>query len=207
MNEIGSLFLGQTSALATIGTAIVAYSLYRKAKNDELENATRIMILEIRESEKIIKNLLAIKNSDGFYPTNLVKLVPHKAWIKYSHLFIKKLNNDEYDQVDDYFKKCDTLERYIEKSHNFFWITTEERTRQSEIVGASLASENPTLTNEQFEKEYNQRIDLYRKNTPPYSPAGIKTEMDKALNSLSLLTEMPVWNKLKSIANYSDLLG
>lgn len=207
MDNILQTLLNQTASLATVATAIVAYFIYKKSKSDELENAVRIIILEIKESERIIKNLNEIKNSGNIYPDDLLKVTPLKGWAKYSHLFIQKLNNDEYDQLNDYFKKCEVLEKYIEKNHNFFWITTEERAKQKEMLGAKLAQENPRLTSEQFKIEIETLADLYFSNTSAYTPAGIKTQVDRNLNSISLITTTPVWNKLKKIAKYNDLLG
>lgn len=207
MENFKEILLGQTATIATIITAIVAYLIYKKSKSDELENAVRIIILEIKESERIIKNLNEIKNSGNIYPDDLLKVTPLKGWVKYSHLFIQKLNNDEYDQLNDYFKKCEVLEKYIEKNHNFFWITTEERAKQKEALGAKLAKEKSELSPEEFKIEVERLADLYFSNTSAYTPAGIKTQLDRNLNSISMITITPVWNKLKKIANYNDLLG
>lgn len=207
MNNILQILLNQTAAFATIATAIVAYFIYKKSKSDQLENAVRIIILEIKESERIIKNLNEIKGSGNIYPDDLLKVTPLKGWVKYSHLFIQKLNNDEYDQLNDYFKKCEVLEKYIEKNHNFFWITTEERAKQKEMLGAKLAQEKPTLTPEEFKTEIETLAELYFSNTSAYTPAGIKTQLDRNLDSISTITTTPVWNKLKKIARYNDLLG
>ncbi len=201
------ILLNQTGSFATILTAIVAYLIYRKSKSDELENAVRIIILEIKESERVIKNLREIKSSGNLYPNDLVKVTPLKGWVRYSHLFMKKLNNDEYDQLNDYFKKCEVLEKYIEKNHNFFWITTEERAKQNEIMGAKIAYEKPSLTDEDFTIELDKTLKLYFSNTSAYTPAGIATQLDRNLNSITLITVTPVWNKLKLIAKYNDLLG
>ena len=195
------------SQIATIATAVVAYYLYKKSKSDELENAVRIIILEIKESERIVKNLNEIKTAGNFYPDDLLKITPLKGWIKYSYLFIQKLTNDEYDQLNDYFKKCDILEKYIEKNHNFFWITTEERAKQKEILGARLAQEKPDLSAVDFKNQLENLSELYFSNTSAYTPAGIKTQMDRNLDSISMITTTPVWNKLKVIAKYNDLLG
>lgn len=207
MNQFWLTILNQTAAFATVITAIVAFIIYKKSKTDELENTVRIIVLEIKESERVIKDLIEIKNSaDRVYSQDLLKVTPLKGWIRYSHLFMKKLNNDEYDQLNGYFKKCEVLEKYIEKNHNFFWITTEERARQNEIVAAKLAYDNPGFKIEEFRSKVDSILNLCFSNTS-YTPAGIKTQIDRILNSTTLITTTPVWNKLKKIARYNDLLG
>ncbi len=205
--QMSAILLNQTAAFATILTAIVAFIIYRRSKSDELENAVRIIILEIKESERVIRNLIDVKNSGNQYPNDFVKVTPLKGWVKYSHLFMKKLNNDEYNQLNDYFKKCEVLEKYIEKNYNFFWITTEERARQNEMMGAKLAFDHPDLKPEDFKLEVERLLTLYFANTTGYTPVGIKTQVDRNLNSIIPITTTPVWNKLKSIARYDDLLG
>lgn len=207
MDNIIQILLNQTAAFATVITAIVAYWIYKRSKDDELESAVRVIILEIKESERVIKNLIEIKNSGNLYPNDLLKVTPLKGWARYSHLFIKKLYNDEYDQLNDYFKKCEVLEKYIEKNHNFFWITTEERAKQNEIVGAKLAYDERELEGEAFKSKLDKILSNYFSNTSSYTPVGIKTQIDRNLNSIILVTTTPVWNKLKKIAVYNDLLG
>lgn len=212
MNSFWNAMLGQIATLATIATAFVAYYLYQKSKADDIESAARILILEIRESEKAIKKLLDFKNvnpdpKSASYPNDLIKIIPSKAWTRYSHLFIKKVNNDEYDQLNDYYSKCEVLEKYLEKNHNFFWVSTEERAKQNEILAANLAFNNSSLTKHEFDAEHEKITNLCFNGIAPFTPAGIRTQIDRNLNSISLITPTPTWNKLKFIAKYDDLLG
>lgn len=203
------------ASIATLLAGSVAWYLYGKANRDELKTAAKTIILEIKEAEKVIKLFLDIKNSGQSYPSDFFKVTPYKAWEKYSHLFIKKLNNDEYQQINEFYKKCEILEKYIEKNYNFFWVTTEERARQKEKLGSGyaqrLASTNSSLLNDISEGEYRDDIEkislIYMSNTSTYVPVGIKMEIDKILTSLTLIINTPTWNNLKKIADYKDMLG
>lgn len=193
----------------------VVWYLYGKAKRDERKTAAKTIVLEIKEAEKVIKMFLEIKNSGGGYPADFYKVTPYKAWDRYSHLFIKKLNNDEYQQINDFYKKSEILEKYIEKNYNFFWVTTEERARLKEKIGIDyaqkvIADEAAGLENvmEQDHKALIEKMaKLYMDNTSTYTPAGIKIEIEKILGSTTLIINTPTWNKLKKIADYVDLLG
>lgn len=208
-------FLEIFNGVSTILAGSIVWILYVKAKKDEIRTAAKTIILEIKEAEKIIKIFIDIKNAEGSYPTDFYKVTPYKAWEKYSHLFIKKLNNDEYQQINEFYKKCEILEKYIEKNYNFFWVTTEERARQKERIGAEnalkLISADPHVIESIKEGEYRNQVEkislLYMSNTGVYLPAGIKTEIDKILNSVTLIINTPTWNNLKKIAGYKDLLG
>ncbi|MEY3783771.1 MAG: hypothetical protein RLZZ230_93, partial [Candidatus Parcubacteria bacterium] len=168
-----TVLLSQTAALTTIVTAWVAYHLYEKSKDDILQNAARILVLEIRESEKVIEYFKEVSRQN-VECDDLIKVLPYKGWQKYSHLFIKKMNNDEYDQLNQYFKQCEVLENYIEKNHNFFWITTDERARQKEAIGAKLAYDEPTLKGDDFKTRVEDICLRYFDNTSSYKPVGIK---------------------------------
>lgn len=201
-----TVLLSQTAAIATVGTVWIALYLYRKAKSDILQDAARVLILEVRESEKIVKNFLEEKLNGREYRDSLIKVLPYKGWQKYSHLFVKKMSNDEYDQLNQYFKHCEILEKFIKKNHNFFWITTEERARQKEAIGARLAYDKPGLEGDAFREEVEEICRRYF-STMRYTPQGIKSEIDLVLDSIYLISNTPTWNKLKSIAKYEDLLG
>jgi cbb3-type cytochrome oxidase subunit 3 len=215
MQKFIDLLRTYNSSIATLLAGAIVWYLYGKAKRDEIRTAAKTIILEIKEAEKVIRIFLGIKNSEGSYPTDFYKITPYKAWEKYSHLFIKKLNNDEYQQVNEFYKKCEILEKYIEKNYNFFWITTEERARQKERIGVEnaykLIATNENVVDNIKEGEYREQVEkislLYMSNTPAYLPVGIKTEIDKILNSISLIINTPTWNNLKRIADYKDILG
>lgn len=140
MEQFIEIIKTYNSSIATLLAGGVAWYLYGKAKRDELKTAAKTIILEIKEAEKTIKVFLDIKNRGESYPTDFYKITPYKAWEKYSHLFIKKLNNDEYQQVNEFYKKCEILEKYIDKNYNFFWVTTEERARQNERYRCRLCA-------------------------------------------------------------------
>lgn len=63
------------------------------------------------------------------------------------------------------------------------------------------------VTSGQYSDLFEKITLLYMSNTGAYLPAGIKTEMDKILNSITLIINTPTWNNLKRIADYKDLLG
>lgn len=193
-------------ALTTFGVGSLAIYIYIRQKSDEKGNSARILFLELRESEKELKKLIDYKitTSGEDYPQqNIVKLLQNRSWSKYAHLFIENFNNDEYQQLDEYFKKCDILEKYFEKQHHFFWISTEERARQKEGIGAKLAFDNPTMPPAVFSTTVNDISNLYIQNTRTYAPAGITIEINKQLEAITLISVTPLWTKLKDLASYT----
>jgi hypothetical protein len=70
-----------------------------------------------------------------------------------------------------------------------------------------LINGNPEFDRGTFDAKFEKMVNLCFNNIVPYYPAGIRTQIDKNLNSISLITPTPTWNKLKLIAKYNDLLG
>jgi hypothetical protein len=192
-------------ALVTSVVGSVAIYIYVKQRSDEITNAARIVFLELKESEKELKKLIDHKvRTDGsdFPQENIIRLLQNRAWSKYSHLFIKNFNNDEYQQLDEYFRKCDIIEKYFEKQHNFFWIATEERARQKESIGAKLAYDNHTMAASEFKTKVETIGNLYISNTANYAPKGITNEINRQLDSITVQSVTPLWAKLKELAGY-----
>ncbi len=195
------------TAIVTAVGAIAAYVIYEKQKKDDLKNAARAVLLEVRQSEKIVKALLTIKESSIDYPKQFTKILPQGNWYKYSHLFVNEMANEEYEQMNEYYGYCETIEKYLIKNHNFFWVTTEERARQKESLGAILAEKNTALSPSDFKELIESVSSLYISNTSAYAPQGIITEINKTLDSITLISTTPTWGTLKRIARYKDILG
>lgn len=212
-NLIASVF----SAIATFAAGYVVYLVYAKAREDEMSKAAKILVMEIRDSERIIQEYRNYKDNKMMYPDTLVNIMPNKAWIKYSHLFVEFLSADEYDYISAYYRYCYKLEEATGKYHNFFWITTEERAKQQEAIGARLTSEafekpeNANIALGDFTETLKRKIDavtgIYHSNTTGYKPDGINMEIATVLDSVRLISNTPVWNKLKKVARYNEVLS
>ncbi len=194
-------------AATTFVVGSFAIFLYLYQKHDTKNSAARILFLELKESESEIKKLIDYRlthRTDAvfIYPqTNIIKLIPNRAWDNYSHLFIEDFNTDEYQQLDEYFKKCILLERYFEKQHEFFWISTGERARQYEQIGAKLAYENPAMTVQNYSDSL-RTIQILYANSMNYAPQAITNEINKQLDSITLPSTTPLWNKVRTLADY-----
>lgn len=88
-------------------TGLMALVIYFVNKTSEKKDAARIIINEIRLAEKAI---VEIKNSKMI--TELSVILPNNTWQFKKHLFLKNLDQDELDLINDFYYKCAHAERY-----------------------------------------------------------------------------------------------
>ncbi len=85
-------FLNNNIGVATFLVGFFAIFIYLKQKWDYKRDAASIILMEIRNAEKVIdlmkKHGVAISES-------MEKLLPSNNWIKYNYLFIKNFDRDE----------------------------------------------------------------------------------------------------------------
>jgi hypothetical protein len=88
-------------------TGLIALIIYFSNKISEKKDAARIIINEIRLAEKAI---IDIKNNKMI--TELSIILPNNTWQYKKHLFLKNLDQDEINLINDFYYKCTYAEQY-----------------------------------------------------------------------------------------------
>lgn len=88
-------------------TGLVAFAIYIINKHVEKRDAARIILNEIRIAEKAIQDINNHKRI-----SELSIILPNNNWERYKHLFIKKLDQDDFNLINDFYYKCSYAEQY-----------------------------------------------------------------------------------------------
>ncbi len=115
------------SGLATLATGLIAIAVYLWQKQSEKVNAAVSIIFEIRNAETNVDIVSEKINSNSM--NDLPSVLPTNNWKKYSHLFAKDFDEDEFRMINTFYNSCVLIEDLIVKQNNFIWIATEERAR------------------------------------------------------------------------------
>ena len=94
--------------LVLIATAVITLWIYRARQKNELRNAAKILMLQIRDIENNIEYLLSEGIIDGFVqekPLHYSTIIfETNHWAKHSHLLVGKLSQLSFESIDDFFK-------------------------------------------------------------------------------------------------------
>ena len=96
-------------------------------KQSEKVNAAVSIIFEIRNAENNVDTVSEKINSNSM--NDLPSVLPTNNWKRYSHLFAKDFDEDEFRMINTFYNSCVLIEDLIVKQNNFIWIATEERSR------------------------------------------------------------------------------
>ena len=130
-NLAGFIFSEAFSGIATILAGLGAIMAYWMHKRDEKNNAAKIILSEIRNAEQ---QILKIKN-DGVV-SDYSSVLSFNSWQKYAHLFVKILDRDELDLINNFYIACVLSEREINRLKSFLPLAMEEKAKalQQQLV-------------------------------------------------------------------------
>ena len=94
-------------------TGFVALFIYKWNKYTEKKDAARIIINEVRAAEKTIQEIINNKHI-----SELSIILPNNAWQCKKHLFLNKLDEDDFNLINDFYNKCSFAEQYIKMIFN-----------------------------------------------------------------------------------------
>ena len=95
-------------------TGLFVFIVYSFTRAQEIKNAARIIYLEIKNSEQYIAHLRTIGIA-----TEETIVLPNNSWAQYSHLFIKKLDFEDYFIIDNYYSSCSKVQEMLEEAREY----------------------------------------------------------------------------------------
>lgn len=206
------------SSLVTLLVGTFAIWLYLKNKWDEKRNAASIILLEVKSAERKIR---AVKNSDDDNPSDHSPLMKNESWSKYKYLFVKNLDRDEWDSLNDFYEKCSLYDEAITNGAQSFPKNEEQiRINAHRVFADYIAKtlediadapnddsrgeivEAAKMKAEAFEELYlNNNSAANFINRPLYTPQKYADDRNKFLALIDAdISSKPVGQKLKKIA-------
>lgn len=182
-----------------------ALFIYTKQKSDEKSNAATTVLLEIRNAESKISII-----SEKLYTSNHIdfpSVLQINSWRKYSHLFVRDLDQDELQLINTFYSACEIIEDLVIKQNNFVWIAAEERAK---VVQQMLAK-----IHDEFQKKYpsdaieaqntfnNSKLGItkyYTDETYSYAPSKCIDGLKFQIETVGKITTTTCGSKLKKLA-------
>ncbi len=113
-------------AFVTFTVGLVALVVYIMQKNDRKREAANIILLEVQNAERNLKLIKKSLKKDPPELPNDLKLLPTENWSKYSYLFIRDFDRDEWDEIASFYHKCQLIDETISHNNAAFWGDVEQ---------------------------------------------------------------------------------
>jgi len=192
MNIINFIFSKEAfSGVATIMAGLVAVIVYYLHKRDEKINAARILLSEIRNAEH---EVLKIRN-DGTI-SEFSSILPFNSWQKNNYLFVKILDRDELDLINNFYIAATFAEIELKRIKSFLPLAMEEKSRaiQSKLVNLALDEK------EKYGATKEDILRIIHKEDYWFLPNAPKDRVLHYLSNMQLITSTTAGGKLKSAA-------
>lgn len=212
---------GYISAATTLVVGLIAYAVYLRQKRDFKRDGASILLIEIENAERQLRIILAAPGSPTTLPSVLT--MPNNSWDKYKYLFVKDLDQNEWDAITEFYSRCERYDKAVSYNDSFFADDVMELRKNAHAVIAQIAKDHAYAhegksTDEVVskkdrktaEKYVNIRANfetIYNNNKYLYSPTKPLNDATDALKSVELsLSLSSAGTKLKRISK-SGLIG
>jgi len=189
------------TGLATLITGGFVIWVYKAQKKQEKKDTATILLMEIRNAEEAIRQ---IKNTTIFIP---ISILPANSWVKFNHLFVKDLDQDELDIVNNFYNQCYLAETEKRRLSSFLPIAMEEKSKtiySKLLFLAEKYSENSAEVNlkkdSDYTKEKTKLLDTYYGDEEWFLPKNPQNNLLKYINNIEFVTTNTAGVKLKKIA-------
>jgi len=188
-------------ALSTILIGSAVIFIYKDQKKREKKYAATVMLMEIRNAEYAVEQFKRTNLSTG------ISILPNNSWQKFNHLFVKDLDRDELDSINNFYNQCSLAEIELRKFNSFLPLAMEEKAKAIYNKLLELADkysnkgvENNLKEGSEYSKEKRSLLDTYYKDQEWFLPAGPQQQLNVYINNIKFITTSTLGKKLKSIA-------
>lgn len=190
-----------SEALATavlLITGISAFATYFLQKRNEVRDAATILLNEIRNAERTISNIHHSKNIN-----DLTIILSGNSWGKYSHLFARKLDQDEFNQVSEFYKKCELAESYRK-----LWlqirnesIAAKARYIQSSLIALISESILNGSDDQSHQLKRQKLIDMTDQEDHLFNPSAPINTLIEHISNIPQVTTSSAGTKIKKLSD------
>jgi len=131
-------------AIITGLTGTIAFFIYFKQKIDTKRDASKTILAEIINSEKVIQDVKNIKKYSGFInlePDPMKFYLGNFSWNQYKYLFIGAFDAYEWEKINLYFSQSTVFNETIKNIANLLPQNLEFRMQSVQQELARIASE------------------------------------------------------------------
>jgi hypothetical protein len=187
---------------------LIAIWVFKSQKRDEKINAAVSILFEVRNAESKVDIISEKLHSNS--TNDLPHVLPSNNWEKYSHLFARDFDEDEFRLINTFYNSCEIIEDLLERQNSYIWIATEERGRvaqqllgqihikfQEEAIGGDEAQKK---AQEKFDRQKAAVTKYFTDEQYFYAPRKTLDGLIFSIDHLQKITATTCGAKLKNLA-------
>lgn len=208
---ISFLYSSLFQTLITLFVGLFAIWIYYRQKRDYKSDAANSILLEIQNAERVISRVRESVRT-GRLDTDIT-VMRSDSWGKYSYLFSRDFDRDEWDSITDFYNKSKLLDEAIRFNNTFFTNDVEQIRANRQKILAEYAkkliddaeSSAPPNPDEVLNK-FNQKLEVFdqlymeKQNQFMYNPQKPINDAKIYIEDLKSLTTTSVGQKLKKLS-------
>lgn len=186
---------------ATLLAGSIAWLVYLSQKKDKKTNAAKVVLSEIRLAEsriEEIKDLLARKQSD--FPL----VLPVNSWNSSSYLFASDFDQDQLEEINNFYNLCEVMTDAAKKDSNFAWLTSESIAQVGETTAVQLIlqslKKNLSFDQTKFNKLKQSVLDNIPTHAYIYAPQKTINILNQSITQVRTITTSTTGTELKKLA-------
>ncbi len=186
------------SSIILLFTGLFVFIIYRMQKYGEKRDAAIIVINEIRNAEQAIVN---IKNTKRIGELSII--LPNNSWKNKKHLFVKDLDLDEYNLVNEFYNKCDMAEGYRILYYKILNESVIAKSNEMQVALIRLMEE--ILKNSEAAHEYEVKkeklVKMANAETWLFEPNRPVSNLIEYIDNIIMVTTSSAGLKIKKIGH------
>jgi len=177
-------------SLITLLVGSFAIYLYLKQKEDYRRDASNILLMEIRHAEQMIEKY---RNSGVPIIISIELLLPTNNWNKYNHLFIKILDRDEIDAINNFYNQCTLIDKALSQLN--LPLQLEQKSQSIHQTLSLIAKDS--ISEPDFQNKRDSYIKLINPDEYLFKPKALMEAIGRALTTVQFIITTTTGSKLK----------
>lgn len=204
-------FLNSTGLQTLVALLVGAFVFvqYKLSKKDEVKNAALLIVTEVQGAERKIKNIKK-RLSDNVLESDL-SIINSNSWQQYRHFFVKSLERDEWDEIEEFYDKALLLDDTIKYNAQMFRNDVEQIRINKQRAVADFAIETVNAIDSDTNREevagvFSSKVEVYdtlymsKQGEMSYAPNRIIEDAKKYVDSIPDILNSSSISKLKAIS-------
>lgn len=185
------------SGFATLISAWAVLAVYYVQKRDTKIKSAQILLMEVRAAERALDEL-----KKGGFDFEVISVLPANNWSDAQHLFIKDLDEDEFNLINNFYHMCEIIDKNVEFHKDYKTVSFDEKARTIQNKLMELADKHQAvgMTGKDYVEERNRILGTFAPEPFLFEVDAPKFLIQRFLPQIRYVTSSTAGEKLKRLA-------